>query len=259
MSDLDLVGKLISLEEAISAAAVPHAFGGAIALAAYAEPRGTADLDLGVFLDSDATERILSVLGTLGMDTDVDVDLIKAGDWGRLYWGATPVDFFFSYTPMHFEAQRRVRSLAVRGAEIPVLGPEDVIGLKAVFNREKDWVDVDSILREQKDIDVDVVRRWLETTNGDSRHGLAERVGRFNELARRRGHATIARSPSRRRRWMRHTADEDVYGPSSVAAARRTPQRGRRPAGSPAGGQFTGTPHPEANEVELDRPPPESE
>ncbi|MDA8283957.1 MAG: hypothetical protein M0Z42_11855 [Actinomycetota bacterium] len=256
MADLTLVDKLLALEAAISSAGIPHAFGGAIALAAYTEPRGTADLDLGVFLDSGATEHLLSVLRTLGMDTDVDVDLIKAGDWGRLYWGSTPIDFFFSYTPMHFEASERTRLLLVRGTEIPVLGPEDLIGLKAIFNRDKDWVDIDGVLQEQRDIDVDVVRRWLETIYADGGSGLSERIVRFNDLARLNGHTAITGISARWRwPWHRFAAPSVSQSPTGTEQRGPAPLAGsgkrRKPPGSAGGGQFALTHDPEDGEMHL--------
>jgi hypothetical protein len=261
VTDLDLVGKLLALEAALATAGIPHAFGGAMALAAYVEPRGTDDLDLGVFTGSDEAEHLVSVLGSLGMDTEVDLEVIKSGDWGRLYWDETPVDFFFSYTPMHFEMQERVRQLSVSGSEVPVLGPEDVIGLKVVFNRPKDWVDIDNILQRHPDVDLEVVQRWILTMFDDPDNGPHDRTVRVNDLARRHGLRPIdmPKAPRRgllgRLRRSAHKSDAaELNDTPQVRTRPRTPlggRQGRRPVGTPAGGQLTPVHRPEAEGIEL--------
>src|SRR4029079_9320585 len=45
---MNLAERIVALDEAL--ADVPHAFGGALALAYYAEPRATVDIDLNLFV-----------------------------------------------------------------------------------------------------------------------------------------------------------------------------------------------------------------
>ncbi|HEY7952208.1 MAG TPA: hypothetical protein VID70_04420 [Solirubrobacteraceae bacterium] len=49
MSEPSLPDKVLAIHRALAQAKVAHAFGGALALAYYAEPRGTIDIDLNVF------------------------------------------------------------------------------------------------------------------------------------------------------------------------------------------------------------------
>ena len=44
--------KIVAIEGALALADIPHAFGGANALAYYGTPRATADIDLNVFVPS---------------------------------------------------------------------------------------------------------------------------------------------------------------------------------------------------------------
>ena len=44
--------KIVAIEAALAAANIPHAFGGANALAYYGTPRATADIDLNVVIPS---------------------------------------------------------------------------------------------------------------------------------------------------------------------------------------------------------------
>ncbi len=45
---LTLAKRVLAIDHALSS--IPHAFGGALALAYYAEPRATIDIDLNVFV-----------------------------------------------------------------------------------------------------------------------------------------------------------------------------------------------------------------
>ena len=66
----ELVDKLFAIHDALTARSLPHAFGGAIALAyCVEEPRGTRDLDVNIFCDAaDAGE----VLGRLARRSQGD-------------------------------------------------------------------------------------------------------------------------------------------------------------------------------------------
>src|SRR5947209_7381077 len=51
MAPLTLAQRVLAIEGALPT--IPHAFGGALALAYYAEPRATIDIDLNVFVPVD--------------------------------------------------------------------------------------------------------------------------------------------------------------------------------------------------------------
>jgi hypothetical protein len=50
---------------------------------------------------------------------------------------------------------------------IPILAADHLIVCKAVFNRPKDWVDVDSMLAAEANIDAAEVLRWVARITGD--------------------------------------------------------------------------------------------
>ena len=58
--------QIVALEQAFVAAGIPHAFGGAQALAYYGSVRATHDIDVNVFLPAAEAERVFGVLGSLG-------------------------------------------------------------------------------------------------------------------------------------------------------------------------------------------------
>jgi len=55
--------RLLAIHDALESGAIPHAFGGAIALAyCTEEPRGTRDLDVNVFVPPSDAAQVLGLL-----------------------------------------------------------------------------------------------------------------------------------------------------------------------------------------------------
>ncbi len=160
---------------------LPHAFGGALALAYYAEPRATQDIDLNVFLQVEHAEAVLLVLAEIGADLDsvaVRNGAQQALDDGqlRVFWGRTPVDLFFAYDPFHEAADQAKRDVPFADGQIQVLAPEHLIVCKVVFNRPKDWVDIDAICSAGTRVEIAEVLRWVGRILGDD-------DPRFNRVA----------------------------------------------------------------------------
>jgi hypothetical protein len=166
MSGLSLAARVVALHDAL--AAVPHAFGGALALAYYAEPRATVDIDLNVFVPADRFEEVAVPLRVLGVAIDETAAALVARDGqARVWWDATPVDLFFAYDPFHDAAARARRTVPFADGEIPILAPEHLMVCKAVFNRAKDWVDLDAMRAIGQGLDTAEVLRWVGRIAGD--------------------------------------------------------------------------------------------
>lgn len=159
--------KVLLLERAFDD--VEHAFGGALALAYYAEPRGTIDIDLNLFVATDQFDAVSTRLTGLGVAvTAKDRDLIVRDGQGRVLWDATPLDLFFAYDDFHFAAARARRQVPFAGAHIDVLSASHLVVCKAVFDRPKDWVDIDAMLEQHAPVDVAEVLRWVGRIAGDT-------------------------------------------------------------------------------------------
>ena len=153
-----------ALARAFTAADVPYAFGGAIALMYAAEPRGTVDIDINLFLPESAAGRVLALVAALGAQFDLAVARAEAFRTGqvRVRWGEVPIDLFFAYDPFHDSCADRVRVADAEGEPICVLSPEDLVVFKVLFDRGKDWVDIDQLLSVQRAaFDAPYVRDWL--------------------------------------------------------------------------------------------------
>jgi Nucleotidyl transferase AbiEii toxin, Type IV TA system len=161
-----LAERVVALDDALDA--VPHAFGGALALAYYAEPRATVDIDLNVFLPAERFDEVAAPLRALGVAMDDEAAALVARDGqARVWWDVTPIDLFFAYDAFHDVAARARRTVPFADGEIPILAPEHLIVCKAVFNRAKDWVDIDAMLELGHALDTAEVLRWVARIAGD--------------------------------------------------------------------------------------------
>ena len=171
-----------ALHHDLGHAGIPHAFGGAIALAyAVGEPRATVDVDLNVFVDAAEARGAFTELPAGVRWTRRDVDRAVRDGQVRVWWDEVAVDLFFDYHPFHTDAARHAFDAPFGEGTIPVLAARHLAVFKAFFDRAKDWVDIESMARAGA-LDVAFVESWLGRLLGPEDH----RIGRL--------HATVARA-----------------------------------------------------------------
>ena len=140
---IDLVGRIIELDQRLTEGDIPHAFGGALALAwCTQQARGTIDIDVNVFLPADTFDRVETALPDGVEITDRNRREIADDGQTRLWWDRVPVDIFFNTTRFHDDAAGRARREEFAGRQVPFLSCSDVAVFKAFFDRPKDWVDL---------------------------------------------------------------------------------------------------------------------
>jgi hypothetical protein len=166
MSDLPLAEKVVALERVLTRRRVPHAFGGALAFAYYGEPRATIDIDLNMFVGVDHYASVMNILESLGVAKAKNPSAIARDGQVRLWWGRTPVDLFFSYDPLHDAMRDAARMVPFAATTIPILAPEHLMVAKVVFNRAKDWIDIEQMLVAVPALDRPEIHRWLERIIG---------------------------------------------------------------------------------------------
>lgn len=164
---IGLADKIERIHRALTRARLPHAFGGALALAYYATPRATIDIDLNVFIPPDKYLDVLKILRRLGVDRFPDSEVVSRDGQARTWWGSNPVDLFFSYDPIHDAMKEASRVVPFGATTIPIIAPEHLMVAKVVFNRSKDWVDIEQMLVAVPDLDLAEVQRWLTHLIGD--------------------------------------------------------------------------------------------
>ncbi len=160
-----LPDKVLAIDAALNG--IPHAFGGALALGYYAEPRSTVDVDLNVFVAPDESQVVLDRLESIGVEVAGADPGVASDGQVRVWWGRTPLDLFFSYDRFHDAAAVAVVDQPFAGGTVPVLAVEHLVVCKVVFDRPKDWVDLDAIIERGTAIDAAEVLRWVGRFLGD--------------------------------------------------------------------------------------------
>jgi hypothetical protein len=158
--------KVTQIHHALDKARIPHAIGGALALAYYAEPRATIDVDINVFVPTDRWPEICEALAPLGINIEIEIEELNRDGQVRLWWDRNPVDLFFSYDPFHDAMQHGARKVPFNEETIPILSPEHLAVCKAMFDRPKDWLDIEQILVATDPFDLQEVEDWLERMVG---------------------------------------------------------------------------------------------
>jgi hypothetical protein len=172
------------LAAALDDAGIPYAIGGAIALGAWSDPRGTHDVDINLFVAHDGLDAALDVLEAAGVSIDRDAarKADAAGDVIVGACGGLRVDFFTPSIPFAWEAMKTRRRLRGPSGEAWYLSPEATALFKLLFFRGKDLVDVEKLVAVQgPDLDRDYIRRWLVDMMGDD----DERTRAWDEIAAR--------------------------------------------------------------------------
>jgi len=162
-----LPDKVLAIHHALTEAKVPHAIGGALALAYYAEPRTTIDVDVNVFVPTKRWPAVCEALAPLGVDVTVDEEELSRDGQVRLRWERNPIDLFFSYDPFHDEMRKSSRRVPFADETILILSPEHLAVCKAMFDRPKDWIDIEQILVATDPLDLGEIESWLGRMVGE--------------------------------------------------------------------------------------------
>jgi hypothetical protein len=130
----------------LTAAGLAHAFGGAIALAyCTEEPRGTRYLDVNIFTDSSRAKTALAALPDKVSVTAADTEAVVREGQTRLWWDDTPVDVFLNNHPLHDAVAAGVIWVPLAEREIPMLDCASLVVFKALFDRTRDWADIEAV------------------------------------------------------------------------------------------------------------------
>ena len=164
---MTLPERIVAIHRSLSKAGIPHAFGGAIALAyATLDPRGTSDVDVNIFAPASAPDGALAALPDGIEQPPGTAETIARDGQIRLWWDETPIDLFFDYIPLHDEAARHRRTVPFEHEQIPILGPIELAVFKVMFDRTRDWADLEAMV-ETGSLDVPAVRKAVASLVGE--------------------------------------------------------------------------------------------
>jgi hypothetical protein len=173
-SEPPLAEKVVAVHRQLESSKIPHAIGGALALAYYAEPRATVDVDVNVFVSTDRWPEIRAALGAIGVDVNVDAVALDRDGQVRLWWGRNAVDLFFSYDEFHEEMPKKSRKVPFGDTTLQILSPEHLAVCKAMFDRVKDWLDIEQILVATDPVDLEEIEAQLTRMVGRSDPRIAK-------------------------------------------------------------------------------------
>ena len=152
-----LADKIVAVHVSLAAAEIPHAFGGALALAWCTQrARGTIDIDVNVFLPADRTDDVLAAFPVAVTRSSRDRNQLVDDGQTRLWWESTPIDVFLDTTPFHLDVRTRVRLESFGDHVLPFLACRDLAVFKTFFDRTKDWADLEE-MQSAGALDVDAV------------------------------------------------------------------------------------------------------
>jgi hypothetical protein len=177
-----LAGRIVAVHEMLDSMAVAHQFGGAVALAWYRNPRATTDIDLNVTVSPENADPVLGALTHLGVTVSrSDRAAISRDGQARLDWDGSYLDLFFATLELHQKMAERSHLVSFGPVQIPILSPEHLIVCKVVFDRPKDWLDVEEMIAWGTTIDEAEVLGWVEEILGDT----SEQHARLKALLQR--------------------------------------------------------------------------
>lgn len=143
---MHLPEKIIVLHQRLLQAGLPHAFGGALALAwCTLRARGTIDIDVNIFVDVARCDIVLKALPAGVTHNATQRKALQKDGQVRLWWDKTPVDIFLNTTDFHQQAMLRVRHETFLNQPVPFLACADLAVFKAFFNRTQDWADLEAM------------------------------------------------------------------------------------------------------------------
>ncbi len=160
-----LAEKAVKIHEVLSDKNIPHAFGGAIAVDYFRVPRATIDIDVSLFIPPEEKDRVIEALEQLFPIPNREQlrKEIAEREQGKVDWGGSRIDLFFSFDPFHDSVARRTREEDFQGSRIPVLSGEDIVIFKVTFDRPGDWEDIREVAKLNRDtLDMGYMKNWLQ-------------------------------------------------------------------------------------------------
>lgn len=167
----DLIRTLHDFAALFDRLQVPYAIMGGWAVRMYGLPRPTYDVDFTIAIERKRLPELYDTATEMGftvpeqfvagwVDTVAGMPLVKF----RLYLidRGIDVDVFLAESEYQQELMRRRRSHDLDRQRIWFVSPEDLILLKVVAARPRDFGDIEDVLLAQVDLDKAYMRRWAK-------------------------------------------------------------------------------------------------
>lgn len=151
MTDDSVAGVVARLIDVLEKSGETYAFGGAIALAAWSEPRATADVDVILWIDLAHVDRAIELIQRAGVDVEREAARAQAEERGMFagMLGSVRVDVFVPSVPFYADAKDRRVATDIAGRRTWVHSAEVLAVFKLLFFRPKDLLDIERMLQIQ--------------------------------------------------------------------------------------------------------------
>ena len=136
---------------ALDAVGCEYAIGGAIALGFWAEPRGTLDINVTLFLPPDQPSNCVRTLQKINCEVKADQAIPSLAEHGfcQVEFHGRRIDVFLPIVPFYDHARNRRKVVRLGNQSIKIWDAETLCVFKMMFFRRKDLADVEQLLRMQ--------------------------------------------------------------------------------------------------------------
>lgn len=170
-----------ALAERLERAGCDYALGGAIALSCWAEPRGTVDVDVSLYLPVDDPGQTIAMLHNLGAtfsSAEVRESLTSHG-FCRVEFQGRRLDVFLPISTIYELARPRRQLKQIGPRDAYVWDAETLCVFKMMFFRRKDLADVEAMLKAQGPA---LDRAWVDAALVDLYGQRDPRISQWREL-----------------------------------------------------------------------------
>jgi hypothetical protein len=168
-SDADYLDVLRTAIEALSNPPLPFCLIGALALGAHGKPRATYDIDLLILADHGTCESYVAAARRHGFEISqrwLEANPMAREVVVRLHHALLPdcpLDLVFATSPLHQSTLDRRTIVTLGTIQAPVCAPEDLILLKLLASRPRDFDDVMGVIgKPTARLDLDYLWSWAE-------------------------------------------------------------------------------------------------
>jgi hypothetical protein len=167
--DIDYFDVLRIATDALSDPPLPFCLIGALALGAHGKPRATYDIDLLILAEHETCESYVAAVRRQGFEISERwraANPMARNVVVRLHHPMLPdfpLDFVFATSSLHQSTLNRRSNVTLGTIQVPVCSPEDLILLKLLAGRPRDFDDVMGIIgKPATRLDLDYLWSWAE-------------------------------------------------------------------------------------------------
>lgn len=150
---------------------IPYLLIGGLAVGVLGEPRMTQDIDLIIFIPKSSIPAFLRTLNKIEFDfipASAQKDVKQKGAF-RVTFEGIWVDFIISSTDFENSAFKRKIKVKLLGKNVNIPSAEDLILLKLIPGRERDILDVKSIIeRHEGKLDKKYLENWAQKLSDEA-------------------------------------------------------------------------------------------